>query len=536
MKEEGLRSPHATLASLGLQGIAATYWNLPPETLIKKTLDLKQGMLADTGALVVDTGAFTGRSPKDRFIVCDEKTKETVWWGEVNIKLAPEKFDHLYERLTQYLEGKEVYVRDAYACAEPAYRLNLCVVTELPWQNLFAYDLFLRPSEKEILAAKEPDWHIIAVPGFAADPKTDGTRQGNFTVINFTKRLILVGGSAYAGEIKKAVFSVLHYLLPLEKGVLSLHSSANIGKDDDTALFFGLSGTGKTTLSADPNRRLIGDDEHGWADHSVFNFEGGCYAKCVNLSKEREPRIWNAIVSGAVVENVKFFDGTTAINYDDTSKTENTRVAYPITFIENAAVPSIGSLPKNIIFLVCDAYGILPPISKLNHGQAMYYFLSGYTAKVAGTEVGVVEPQATFSACFGKAFLTLHPTTYAKLLGKKLEEHPDIRVWLVNTGWSGGPYGVGKRISLPLTRAIVSAALDGVLNDVPYQTLPVFDLEIPTNCPGVPSEILNPRTLWSDSALYDAKARELATRFRENFMQYADFADKEISAAAPKSE
>ncbi len=532
MNEYGIKSESASLADIGLKQVANAYWNLSPSELVEQTIMLEEGLLTDTGALAVDTGQFTGRSPKDKFIVCDDKTEKSVWWGDINIKFSPEKFDKLYDRVCAYLIGRDVYVRDSYACADPAYRLNIRVITESPWQNLFANNLFLRPTMEEIMT-QVPDWTILAAPGFHGVPEIDGTRQHNFAVINFTKKIILIGGTAYTGEIKKGIFSVLNYILPHEKGVLSMHCSANIGKTGDTAIFFGLSGTGKTTLSADPERGLIGDDEHGWSDKSVFNFEGGCYAKCVNLTKEKEPQIYNAIKFGALLENIHFYEGTSKVDYDNINKTENTRVAYPIDFIDNSVEPSIGHIPKNIFFLTADAFGVLPPISKLNTGQAMYHFISGYTAKVAGTEVGITEPQTTFSACFGKAFLPLHPTKYAELLGKKLKENK-VNVWLVNTGWSGGSYGVGSRIKLAYTRAIITAALNGELEKVQFETLPVFGLEMPMACPHVPSEILNPRITWEDKNAYDAKANQLAAAFVKNFEQYADFANDEIMAAAPK--
>lgn len=534
MTHDGTRTPEADLTSIGLEGVGTVHWNWSPEQLVEKTVALGQGTLADTGALIADTGKFTGRSPKDRFIVADEKTENTVFWSDINQKFSPENFDRLYAKMAAYLADKEIYARDSYVCADPKHRLNVRVVTELPWSNLFANNLFLRPTADEITKLGTPDWHIIAAPGFNADPATDGTRQGNFSIINFTRRMIIVGGSAYTGEMKKGMFSVLNYILPLE-GILSMHCSANIGAAGDTAIFFGLSGTGKTTLSADPERKLIGDDEHGWASDSVFNFEGGCYAKCVNLSKEKEPEIWAAIKTGTLLENVNCFPGTSTVDYDNIAKTENTRAAYPLDLIRNAAIPSVGKVPKNIFFLSCDAYGVLPPISKLTKEQAMYYFLSGYTAKVAGTEVGVVEPQATFSSCFGKVFLPLNPTTYAKLLGEKLAQNPDINVWLVNTGWSGGVYGVGKRMSLSHTRAIINAALDGSLASAEYETLPIFNLAIPKTVPSVPSEILNPRTAWADAALYDTQASALAALFIKSFEQYAAFAGPEITGAAPRA-
>ncbi len=533
MNEYGLKNPKASLADLGLKHVGAAYWNLTVPELVEEVILKGEGELTDFGALAVDTGEFTGRSPKDKFIVCDAETEKTVWWGDINIKFDADKFDQLYSRVAAYLTGKEVYVRDCYACADPRYRLNIRVVTESPYQNIFANNLFLRPTKEEILK-QEADWVIVAAPGFKADKEIDGTRQHNFAIVNFTKKIILIGGTGYTGEIKKGIFSVLNYVLPHHKNVLSMHCSANIGAKGDTAVFFGLSGTGKTTLSADPNRGLIGDDEHGWSDNTVFNFEGGCYAKCVNLSAEKEPQIYNAIRFGSLLENIEFFDGTTAVDFDNISKTENTRVAYPINFIDNAVEPSVAGPPQNIFFLTCDAFGVLPPISRLTPGQAMYHFISGYTAKVAGTEVGVTEPTTTFSACFGKAFLPLHPTRYAELLGKKLNENKNIRVWLVNTGWSGGAYGVGSRMKLSYTRAMITAALNGELDKVKFETLPVFGLAFPTECPNVPAEILNPRQTWADKNAYDNKAADLAAKFVKNFEQYATQANDEIMAAAPK--
>ncbi|HEU4716292.1 MAG TPA: phosphoenolpyruvate carboxykinase (ATP) [Bacteroidia bacterium] len=533
MNEFGLKGKHADIAQLGLGNADTVYWNLSPAELVEETIDRGEGFLCDTGALAIDTGEFTGRSPKDKFCVYDEITKDTIWWGDINIKFDPEKFDLLYNRVTAYLGGKEIYVRDSYACADPRYRLNIRVVTEFPWSNLFANNLFLRPTEDEIENFL-PEWHIVCAPGFKADPKVDGTRQHNFAILNFTRRIILIGGTGYTGEIKKGIFTLLNYLLPQEKGVLSMHCSANIGDKGDTAIFFGLSGTGKTTLSADPKRKLIGDDEHGWSDNTVFNFEGGCYAKCVDLSKEKEPEIWNAIRFGALLENIGLKPGTRSVNFHDISKTENTRVAYPIDHISNSIEPSVGNVPKNIFLLTADAFGILPPISRLTTEHAMYHFISGYTAKVAGTEMGITEPQTTFSACFGKAFLPLHPGKYAELLGKKLKADNSIRVWLVNTGWTGGAYGTGSRIKLSYTRALITAALDGSLDKADFKTLPVFNLAYPTTCPGVPSEILNPRDTWHDKSAYDANAAKLAGQFVQNFEQYASGVTREILEAAPQ--
>lgn len=532
MTEHGLKGANATAADMELGNVANAFWNLEPAELAQKAVELEQGTFADNGALAIDTGEFTGRSPKDRFVVCDENTEGTIWWGNINIKFSPEKFDQLHQKVINYLEEKDIYVRDAYVCADEDYRLNLRVATEYPWSNMFAYNMFLRP-EKEELENFTPEWHIICAPGFHANPEIDGTRQHNFAIINFTKKMILIGGTGYTGEIKKGVFSILNYILPHERNVLSMHCSANIGQQGDTTVFFGLSGTGKTTLSADPNRRLIGDDEHGWAENSVFNFEGGCYAKCIDLTAEKEPQIFDAIKAGAILENIVYKNGTNTVDFSNGSKTENTRVSYPINHIDNIAVPSIGTTPNNIFFLTCDAYGVLPPISKLNAGQAMYHFISGYTAKVAGTEEGITEPQTAFSACFGAPFLPLHPTKYAEMLGEKMKKH-DVNIWLINTGWSSGAYGVGKRIKLSYTRAMITAALNGELNDVEYKTHEVFGLKMPADCPEVPSEILNPKNTWENSIAYDAKANKLAEAFVKNFEKYADFASDETLAAAPK--
>lgn len=532
MNDFGIRSSKNTLNDLGLGNIENVYWNLTPAELVEETIVHGLGVLADTGALAIETGEFTGRSPKDKFIVCDAKTENAVWWGDVNIKFTSEKFDALFNRMKAYLNGKDVYVRDAAACADPKYRVNVRVLNENPAMNMFVSNMFLRPTNEEILKF-EPEWHIICTPGFKADPTIDGTRQHNFACIDFTRKIVLIGGTGYTGEIKKGIFTVLNFVLPHEKNTLSMHCSANIGKDGDTAVFFGLSGTGKTTLSADPNRGLIGDDEHGWADGSVFNFEGGCYAKCIDLTAEKEPEIWNAIKFGAILENINFYDNTSTVNFADNSITENTRVSYPIHHIANAVNPSVGGNPKNIFFLTCDAFGVLPPISKLTTEQAMYHFISGYTAKVAGTEVGVTEPQTTFSACFGRAFLPLHPAKYAELLGKKMSENK-VNVWLVNTGWSGGSYGVGSRMKLKFTRAMITAALKGELEKVEFETLPVFNLAMPKTCNEVPSEILNPRQTWADKNAYDTTLNKLAEQFVNNFSQYEGGTSKEILAAAPK--
>jgi phosphoenolpyruvate carboxykinase (ATP) len=518
------------LSYLNLRSEQMKYQLDVPE-LIEEALYNQEGTLADSGALAIDTGEFTGRSPKDRFIVADERTESTVFWSDINIRIAPEKFDRLFDKITAYLNERSFYVRDVAACAADDYRMTVRVVTETAYQNLFANNVFLRDNVAE--SAENPEWTIIAAPGFGADPASDGTRQANFSVLNFAKKMILIGGSGYTGEIKKGIFSVLNFILPVEKGTLPMHCSANVGEGGDTAIFFGLSGTGKTTLSADPKRSLIGDDEHGWSEDAVFNFEGGCYAKCVDLTAEKEPQIFDAIRFGALLENTSYFPGSREVDYSDISKTENTRVAYPIDFIDDAVVPSVGPVPKNIFFLTADAFGVLPPISKLSVGQAMFHFISGYTAKVAGTEAGVTEPQLTFSACFGKAFLPLHPAAYAELLGEKMKKH-QVNVWLVNTGWSGGPYGIGKRTKLAHTRAMITAALNGELSDVAYKKHPVFGLEMPVSCPDVPAQILNPRETWADGTAYDLKANELAAAFLANFKQYEQYVGAEIRESLPK--
>jgi phosphoenolpyruvate carboxykinase (ATP) len=521
------------LLQLGLNEATNVHYQLMPDTLAEQAVNRGLGVYNDTGALCINTGEFTGRSPQDKFIVKDAITENTVHWNNFNIPVTEEVFLNLRKKVLDYLGSKEeIWVRDAYACADPRFRLNIRVVNETPWGNMFAYNMFLRPTEAE-LDNFEPSWHVIQAPGFKADPEIDGTRQHNFAIVSFTHKTILIGGTGYTGETKKGIFTILNYLLPQEHQVLSMHCSANVGKDGDTAIFFGLSGTGKTTLSADPNRYLIGDDEHGWTNDGIFNFEGGCYAKTIDLTEEKEPEIFRAIKPGALVENVDFFEGTNTIDFAGKSITENTRVSYPLHFISNAKEPSVGGLPQNIFFLTCDAYGILPPISKLTPGQAMYQFISGYTAKVAGTEAGVTEPKSTFSACFGAPFLPLHPGKYAEMLGQKMRAH-NVNVWMINTGWSGGGYGVGSRMKLNYTRAMITAALNGELEHVRYEPHPVFGMMMPTTCSGVPAELLNPRNTWSDANAYDTQARELAKQFRKNFEKYASGVSAEILAAAPK--
>ncbi len=532
MQEIGLKSTKTDLSAMGLT-VKTAKWNLAPAELIEEAIKNGEGVLTDTGALMCDTGKFTGRSPKDRFIVEDDKTQDSVWWGNINIPISEEKFDQIHQKMIKHLEDKEVFVRDAYAGADKTHRLRVRVINTMAWHNLFAYNMFLRP-ERYKLESFDPNFTILCVPEFKADPATDGTRQENFAIINFTKRMILIGGTAYSGEMKKGIFSILNYLLPHEEGVLSMHCSANMGmKKQDTAIFFGLSGTGKTTLSADPSRLLIGDDEHGWTASNVFNFEGGCYAKVIDLSPEKEPDIYDAIRYGAILENTRFGDEPRVADYMNKEVTENTRASYPIHHIRNAVDPSIGGIPKNIFFLTCDAFGVIPPIQKLTVGQAMYHFISGYTSKVAGTEAGVTEPEPVFSACFGAPFLPLHPTKYAEMLGEKLHQH-ETNVWLVNTGWTGGPYGVGERISLKYTRAMITAALTGSLGNAGYRTHSIFGADIPTTCPGVPNEILSPRETWRDDVGFYKMANSLAVRFQENFKKFEEYANDEIMAGAPK--
>ncbi|MEL6539355.1 MAG: phosphoenolpyruvate carboxykinase (ATP) [Bacteroidota bacterium] len=535
MRYDAKRQPeekqNAWLAGMGLEYLGACHWQLPPAALVEEALRNHEGVLSSTGALVCSTGKFTGRSPRDKFIVQDSETHDKVWWGTVNTPFAPQHFEALYQRVVQFLKGKKVYLRDAYASALPAYQLPIRIINTVAWHNLFAHNLFVRPSQ-EALREFVPEFTIISVPEFQAVPQVDGTRQANFTIINFTKKIILIGGTGYAGEMKKGIFAFMNYMLPQRHQVLPMHCAANMGSQGDTAIFFGLSGTGKTTLSADSGRRLIGDDEHGWYDEGIFNFEGGCYAKTIHLSPEREPQIFQAIKFGAILENQCFVPGTRIVDYDNATVTENTRTAYPIEHVPQAIIPSLGGIPKHIFFLTCDAHGVLPPIAKLNKAQAMYHFLTGYTAKVAGTETDVIEPQATFSACFGASFLPLHPTQYAAMLGQKMEAH-EVSVWLVNTGWVGGPYGVGERIALAHTRTIITAALSGALDKVDYATHEIFNIAVPTSCPGIPYTLLSPISTWNNTEAYTQQARQLASNFVDNFKQYENFADAEICAGGP---
>ncbi len=530
-------TPASKTISLKSYGIAhdKVHYQLSPDELHGITLENDMGNEASSGALAVRTGEFTGRSPMDRFLVKDAITEEKVWWGDINIPFESEKFDRLYDKVINYLNEKELYVRDCYACADPEYKLNIRVINEYPWSNMFVYNMFIRPTEEE-LDAFDPEWTVINAPGFKADAEVDGTRQHNFAILNFTRKIALVGGTGYTGEIKKGIFSALNFILPVNKNVLPMHCSANMGEHGDTALFFGLSGTGKTTLSTDPNRKLIGDDEHGWtAKNTVFNFEGGCYAKVIDLSEEKEPEIYGAIKKGAILENV-IMDDQGVVDYSDTSVTQNTRVSYPLYHIENIQQPSIGENVKNIFFLTADAFGVLPPISKLTPAQAAYHFISGYTAKVAGTEAGVVEPQPSFSACFGAPFMPLHPTKYAEMLSRKMKES-GVDVWLINTGWTGGPYGVGTRMKLKYTRAMISAALSGELGLYSYEKYhihSVFGVAQPRECPGVPTSVLSPRATWNNDEAYYTTAFKLTNAFRENFKKFEPYASEEIRRGGPQ--
>lgn len=523
-----------SLNHLGIKNATIRY-QLTSNELHEETLQKGQGVESSLGAIAVNTGEFTGRSPMDRFIVKDDVTKDEVWWSKINLPFDEDKFDKLYDKVVSYLSEKEIYVRDSYACADDNYRLNIRVVNEYPWSNMFAYNMFLRPTENE-LKDFNPEWTVINAPGFMANAEEDGTRQHNFAILNFTKKIALIGGTGYTGEIKKGIFSALNFILPVYKNTLPMHCSANVGKEGDTAIFFGLSGTGKTTLSTDPNRSLIGDDEHGWtAENTVFNFEGGCYAKVINLSEEQEPEIFAAIKKGAILENV-VMDENGVVDFSDTSITQNTRVSYPIYHIDNIQEPSIGKNPKNIFFLTADAFGVLPPISKLTPAQAAYHFISGYTAKVAGTEAGVNEPTPSFSACFGAPFMPLHPTRYAEMLSAKMKE-AKVNVWLVNTGWSGGKYGVGRRMPLKYTRAMITAVLNGDLGDYTYEDYhihSVFGVAQPRTCPGVPTELLSPRATWNNDEAYYETAFKLSNAFRNNFKQFEEFANEEIRRGGPQ--
>ena len=532
MKHVGNTPFDARLDAVGLEGVGRAHWNLPPAKLILQTLLRGEGVLTSSGALAIATGKFTGRSPKDRFLVKDASTAERVDWGDINQALSPDHFQTLLQDVQAHLNGRSVFVKDAAVGADKRYRIPVRVVAEKAWSSLFVDNMFIRLSEEEKWVAS-PEWQVICAPSFQADPARHGCRQGNVSAIDFGRKTIVVVGSGYTGEIKKGMFSVMNYILPVEHNVFPMHCSSNVGEDGNVAVFFGLSGTGKTTLSSDPNRALIGDDEHGWTSEGVFNMEGGCYAKTIHLDPAGEPQIHNAIKYGAMLENIGFEEDGVTPNYDDDSITPNTRVSYPIHHIQGAVASGQGGHPTDIFFLTCDAFGVLPPLAKLNKGQAMYHFLSGYTAKVAGTEAGVVEPQTTFSAGFGAPFLPLHPTEYARMLGDRMDAH-GVRLWLVNTGWTGGGYGVGTRMKLKHTRAMISAALEGKLDDVSMVEHPVFGLNVPATCDGVPDNLWDVRSTWADQDAYDAAAQDLAKRFEANFAQFEAAASDDMKAGAPR--
>jgi phosphoenolpyruvate carboxykinase (ATP) len=526
------------LVYVGLNHLGDVHWNVSTPALYEHALHRYEAQLAHLGPLVVRMGQHTGRAARDKYVVEEPGTRENIWWGKINVPYAEERFDALQRRMCAYLRGKDVWVQDCYAGADERYRLPVRVITEFAWHSLFARNMFIRqPREREAMKNFRPDFTVLHCPDFNSDPDVDQTRSGTFVALHLSRRLILIGGTVYAGEIKKSIFTVLNYLLP-GKGVLSMHCSANVSKDDpnDVAIFFGLSGTGKTTLSADPQRMLIGDDEHGWSEDGVFNFEGGCYAKVIRLSPESEPEIYACTRRfGTILENVALNTATRRVDLDDASITENTRASYPLTHLPSIVPTAMAGHPRTVVMLTADAFGVLPPIARLTPEQAMYHFISGYTAKVAGTEAGVTEPSATFSACFGAPFMARHPSVYADLLARKLVKHKTA-CWLVNTGWTGGPYGVGSRMKIGDTRALLNAALSGALSDARMQPDPVFGFQVPQEAPGVPKEVLNPRGTWSDPAAYDRQARKLAGMFRENFKQFEDETPKEVVAAGPRAD
>ena len=517
------------LKALGIASLGKVNWNLSVPELVTASLKRGEGVLSSTGALSVQTGKYTGRSPNDKFIVDEPPYNAEIAWGSVNKPISQEKFQRIYGKLMAYLQNRELFVFEGFLGKDPEYRINLRVINEYAWHNIFVRQLFVRPEPGE-LDNYEEDFTIICAPGFKADPAVDGTNSEAFILVSFKQKVVIIGGTSYAGEMKKSAFSIMNYLLP-KKGVLPMHCSANVDDEGNSALFFGLSGTGKTTLSADPNRKLIGDDEHGWSDNGIFNFEGGCYAKTINLNPKHEPEIWGAIRFGAVMENVILGPDGVA-DYTDASRTENTRVGYPVDFISNADLSGRAGHPKVVIFLTADAFGVLPPIARLTPEQAMYHFISGYTSKLAGTERGITEPEATFSTCFGAPFLPLPAQVYAEMLGERIAAHGS-RVYLINTGWSGGPYGVGERISLPYTRRLVEAALTGEIEQAEFVADPIFGIEVPTSCEGVPAEILWPKNTWQDKAAYDEQAKNLAKSFIDNMNKISGVAD-EIKAAGPK--
>ncbi|MEX2270934.1 MAG: phosphoenolpyruvate carboxykinase [Vicinamibacterales bacterium] len=522
-----------TLEAHGIEA-GRVHWNLTIPELIEEAVRRAEGVLAKDGPIVCDTGHHTGRSPNDKFVVREPSSEQHVAWGKVNRPIDPAVFDRLHERMLNFLKGRELYALDCYAGADPAYRLPVRIINEYAWHNLFVRHMFIPVTDKAAQAAHAPEFTVIDVPSFTADPKIDGTNSDVFIFLNFAKKLVLIGGTSYAGEMKKSIFTVMNYLLPLSE-TMPMHCSANVGPDGDVALFFGLSGTGKTTLSSDPERRLIGDDEHGWSDKGVFNFEGGCYAKMIRLSAEAEPQIFATTKRfGTVLENVAVDAATRELELDDDSKTENTRGAYPLSFIENSVASGQAGHPSNIVMLTADAFGVLPPIARLTPAGAMYHFLSGYTAKVAGTEKGVTEPKATFSTCFGAPFMVWDPNVYANLLGERIATH-GAKVWLVNTGWTGGAYGTGTRMKIAHTRAMIHAALSGALEGVPHENDPVFNVDVPATVPGVPDEVLKPRNTWPDQAAYDAQATKLARMFVDNFKTFEATATDDVKKAGPRA-
>jgi phosphoenolpyruvate carboxykinase (ATP) len=533
MQNEGWNPSTYGVEEHGIENVSRVYWNLPAPALYEHATQRKEGVVAHNGALVCSTGKYTGRSPNDKFLVREPGSQEHIWWGKVNRGVEPEQFDHLYRRVLGYLQGRDLFVQDLFVGADPHYRKPMRVITEYAWHSLFVRNMFVRPDWAKV-NQHVPEYTIICAPNFRANPKVDGTRSEAFILLHLGKKLVLIGGTSYAGEMKKSAFTIMNYCLPFEN-IFPMHCSANIGKDGDVAIFFGLSGTGKTTLSADPARRLIGDDEHGWSNDGVFNFEGGCYAKVIRLSKEAEPEIYQTTRRfGTVLENVVYDPVTRRLNLDDDSLTENTRACYPIQYIPNCEPSGMGGHPRNVIMLTADAFGVMPPVAKLTPEQAMYHFLSGYTAKLAGTERGVTEPQATFSTCFGAPFMALQPSVYANLLKEKIARHK-ADCWLVNTGWVGGPYGVGSRVKIAYTRAMINAILNGKLAKVPTKKDPSFGLLIPESCEGVPSEILQPSTSWKDPAAYREKAEDLAKRFEKNFETFSPTVSEEVGASGPKT-
>jgi phosphoenolpyruvate carboxykinase (ATP) len=522
------------LDNLGLQNLGAVYWNLPTPALYEEIAFRREGRVVLGGAVVVSTGKHTGRSASDKFVVREPTTEEDIWWGQYNRPFSPDKFETLFARLQGYLQGRDVFVQDCYVGSDPEYRMPIRVITEHAWQSLFARNMFIPPRTNEEYRRHVPDFTVIAAPDFKGTPQIDSTATNTFIVLNFAQKLCIIGNSAYGGEIKKAIFTVMNFLLPMQ-GVMPMHCSANVGPQEDAALFFGLSGTGKTTLSADPGRALVGDDEHGWTDRGIFNFEGGCYAKVIRLSPSAEPQIYACTRRfGTILENVTVEPVLRTIDLDDESVTENTRASYPLEFIENAKPDGLGGHPKNLILLTCDANGVMPPIARLTPDQALYQFISGYTSKLAGTEAGLgAEPEMTFSACFGGPFMVHHPYKYAELLKHKMMRH-GTTCWLVNTGWVGGPYGVGKRISIHYTRALLNAALAGELANVEFRTDPIFGFEIPKSCPGVPERVLNPAEAWPDPDAWLVRYRQLAGRFIDNFRKFEAGSAPEVIAAGPK--